>query len=103
MIALVWRFEVRDAERTRFERAYGPDGDWAHLFARADGFRGTELFRADDGSYLTMDVWRSRSDFDAFLAAHRPDYEALDRETEVLTRCEHRIGEYEVIDAISAG
>ena len=100
MIALVWRFEVRDAERARFERAYGPDGDWARLFARADGFRGTELFRADDGSYLTMDVWRSRADFDAFLDTHRPDYEALDRETEALTRCEHRIGEYEVLDPV---
>ena len=102
MIALVWRFEVRDAERDRFERAYGPEGDWAHLFARADGFRGTELFRANDGSYLTMDVWRSRADFDAFLDAYRTEYEALDRETESLTRCEHRIGEYEVIDPVLA-
>ena len=97
MIAMVWRFEVRDAEREAFEAAYGPDGAWARLFARADGYRGTELFRADDGSYLTLDVWRSRSDFDAFLAGHRSAYEALDQETEALTRCEHRIGEYEVV------
>ena len=97
MIALVWRFEVRDAEREAFEQAYGPEGAWARLFARADGYRGTELFRADDGSYLTLDVWRSRGDFDAFLAGHRSAYEALDLETEALTRCEHRIGEYEVI------
>ena len=98
MIALVWRFEVRDVERSAFEQAYGPDGDWARLFACADGYRGTELFRAGDGTYLTLDVWRSRADFDAFLAEHRGAYEALDRETEPLTRCEHRIGEYEVID-----
>jgi heme-degrading monooxygenase HmoA len=97
MIALVWRFEVRDAERDAFEEAYGPGGAWARLFARADGYRGTELFRADDGTYLTLDIWRSRHDFDAFLAGHRHAYEALDRETEALTRCEHRIGEYEVI------
>lgn len=97
MIALVWRFEVRDAERDAFEGAYGPEGDWARLFALADGFRGTELFRADDGSYLTMDVWRSRADFDAFLGAHKGAYEALDRQTEPLTRCESRIGEYEVM------
>jgi heme-degrading monooxygenase HmoA len=98
MIALVWRFEVRDAERSAFEQAYGPEGDWARLFACAEGYRGTELFRAGDGTYLTLDVWRSRDDFDAFLAEHRGAYEALDRETEPLTRCEHRIGEYEVID-----
>lgn len=98
MIALVWRFEVRDAERAAFEGAYGPEGDWARLFACAEGYRGTELFRAGDGSYLTLDVWRSRADFDAFLAEHRGAYEALDHATEPLTRCEHRIGEYEVID-----
>lgn len=97
MIALVWRFEVRDTERSAFEQAYGPAGAWARLFARADGYRGTELFRADDGSYLTLDVWRSRGDFDAFLVGHRSEYEALDRETEALTRCEYRIGEYEVV------
>ncbi len=98
MIALVWRFEVRDAERNAFEQAYGPEGTWARLFARADGYRGTELFRAGDGSYLTLDIWRARADFETFLAEHKDAYEALDRETEALTRCEHRIGEYEVID-----
>ena len=98
MIALVWRFEVRDSERTAFEAAYGPGGAWARLFAKSGGFRGTELLRSPDGSYLTLDVWRSRGDFDAFLADHGPAYEALDTETEGLTRCEHRIGEYEVVN-----
>ena len=97
MIALVWRFEVRDEERAAFEAAYGPGGDWARLFARSGGFRGSELLRNADGSYLTIDVWRTRADFDAFLADHGPAYEALDAETERLTRCEHRIGEYEVV------
>ena len=30
MIALVFSYEVRDAEE--FERAYGPEGDWVHFF-----------------------------------------------------------------------
>jgi len=97
MIALIWRYEVREEARAAFEAAYGPTGAWAQLFARADGFRGTELLRAADGSYLTLDVWRAREDFDAFLEAHRAEYEALDRSTESWTSCEHRLGEYEVI------
>ena len=98
MIALVWRYEVAEENRLAFEAAYGPTGDWALLFAQAAGFRGTELFRAGDGSYLTIDVWQQRADFDAFLAGHARAYEALDAETEKLTLCEHRIGEYEVLD-----
>ena len=97
MIALVWRYEVLEEARAVFEATYAPTGAWAQLFARAEGYRGTELFRAEDGSYLTLDIWRSRGDFDAFLAEHRADYEALDRSTESWTSCEHRIGEYEVM------
>jgi heme-degrading monooxygenase HmoA len=97
MIALVWRYEVREEARAAFEATYAPSGAWAQLFARGEGYRGTELFRSEDGSYLTLDIWRSRADFDAFLDAHRPDYEALDRSTESWTAAEHRIGEYEVM------
>ncbi len=98
MIALIWRYEVMEEARAAFETTYGPTGAWAQLFARAEGFRGTELFRADDGSYLSLDVWRSRADFDAFMAEYGADYEALDRSTESWTRSEHRIVEYEVLD-----
>lgn len=98
MIALIWRYEVHAAHRAEFEEAYGPTGEWARLFARSGGFRGTELLRADDGSYLTLDIWRAHADFEAFLAEHRADYEALDAAAEAWTRCEHRMGEYAVLD-----
>ncbi len=97
MIALVWRYEVLEEARAAFEATYGPTGAWAQLFARGEGYCGTELFRAEDGSYLTMDVWRSREAFEAFIAAHRADYDALDRSTESWTAAEHRLGEFEVI------
>ena len=97
MIALIWRYEVDEAHRALFEAAYGPTGEWARLFARSGGFRGTELLRAADGAYLTLDIWRAKADFDAFLAEHREDYDALDRRAEAWTRCEHSLGQYEVM------
>ena len=98
MIAVVWRYEVLEEARPAFEATYAPTGAWAQLFARAAGFKGTELFKAEDGSYLTLDIWRARADFEAFMAAHRTEYEALDRSTETWTSAEHRIGEFEVMD-----
>ena len=65
MIALVWRYEVEEARRAEFEAAFGPAGEWAQLFARSEGFRGEELFRSEDGSYLALIAWRSREDLDA--------------------------------------
>ena len=98
MIAILWRYEVIPEHRGAFEAAYGPTGDWARLFARSGGFRGTELMRASDGSYLTLDVWRAKADFDAFTAEHRADYLALDQACGAWTRAEHRLGEYEVME-----
>jgi heme-degrading monooxygenase HmoA len=98
MFALIWRYEVLGEARAAFEAAYAPAGAWARLFARAQGFRGTQLLKAEDGSYLTLDVWSSRADFEAFMAEHRDDYEALDRSTEGWTSSERRIGSYELLD-----
>ena len=97
MIALVWRYEVRDEHRDLFESTYGPEGESARLYAQSGGFRGTELFRCEDGSYLKLEVWRARGDFEAFIADNRDACEALDNRTEAWTRCEHRLGEYQVL------
>jgi hypothetical protein len=43
MIAILWRYRVKPEHRGDFERAYGPDGDWANLFRRHPGYLGTEL------------------------------------------------------------
>ena len=97
MIALIWRYEVKDTAPGAFEETYGPGGAWARLFARAEGYCGTDLLRGEDGTYLTIDRWRSRADFDEFLAANRADYEALDRETEGWSTAEQKLGDYEVL------
>ena len=97
MIAIIWRYEVRDAHRAEFESIYGSEGDWARLFARTDGFLGTELMRAEDGAYATVDRWRAREDFDAFLAEHLGDYQALDQVTESWTTSEEKVGLFEVV------
>ena len=97
MIAIIWRYEVRDAHRAEFESTYGREGDWAQLFARTEGYLGTELMRAEDGAYATVDRWRARSDFDEFLTEHRDAYQALDRVTETWTVREERIGLFEVV------
>jgi heme-degrading monooxygenase HmoA len=97
MIAIMWRYEVKKRHRPAFEAAYGPAGEWAQLFARGDGYRGTELLRAEDGSYCTIDAWRSREDFDSFLANFRSEYDALDGRTEPWTKSEERVGQYEFL------
>lgn len=99
MIAIIWRYEIDDAHRGEFEATYGPTGDWARLFARSTGYVGTQLLRAADGTYLTIDLWRGTPELDAFLADHRADYDALDARAAAWTRSELRIGVHDVLDS----
>ncbi len=76
----IWRFTVKPEHDAEFREMNGPDGAWARLFARAEGYLGSTLepdtSRAH--SYRTQDVWRSAGDFRAFLAAHADEYRSLD-------------------------
>lgn len=94
----IWRYTVAEARREAFERAYGPEGDWARLFARQDGFRGTELLAgpatADGLSYATIDRWRQRFDWESFIADHGDEYRALDQRLDDLTLEEEDLGDW---------
>ena len=91
----LWRFVVPEENEARFVAAYGPDGDWARLFREAVGFERVELWRGEDGSFVTADRWASRADFDRFQASLGPRYEALDAELEGLASDEIFIGAFD--------
>lgn len=63
MYGIVWEFTVATTGREVFEAADGSDGDWARLFARADGFIETALLRCvtEPQRYLTIDRWAHSS------------------------------------------
>ena len=100
MVATIWRFRVPAAEAAAFERAYGPDGDWAKLFARAGGYAGTELLQLSgvDGVYLTIDRWNSEDDFHAAKRMLHDDYMELDRRCEAYTSEETWLGMHTVVE-----
>jgi heme-degrading monooxygenase HmoA len=99
MIQVVWEFVVRPEAVAAFERVYGPDGDWARLFARHDGYRGTALLRdaLRPQRYLTVDSWDSIDQRTAMLASAREEYERIDRECEPLTESERELGTFTVV------
>jgi heme-degrading monooxygenase HmoA len=95
MIALVFRYEVRDSDE--FERAYGPDGEWAEFFRRGAGYIGTELLRdvGEPDRYLVIDRWESTQGYNAFLAANNEEYMRRADETRMHYIQELRFGTFE--------
>jgi heme-degrading monooxygenase HmoA len=92
----LWRFEVPVEMEVRFLAAYRPDGDWAKLFATAPGFIRTELWRGEDGVYLTADHWRSVEDFERFQADQGDEYRRLDSELEGIAGVELFVGAFDL-------
>lgn len=88
---------MRSDKRRAFEKAYGPNGDWAKLFDRAEGYIRTELIRdpKTPGRYVTLDFWKSRQAYQQFKKQNLAAYKALDKKCNSLTESEKLIGEFE--------
>jgi heme-degrading monooxygenase HmoA len=100
MIATIWRFRVRPEMATEFARAYGPRGDWVHLFERAPGYAGTELLKlhGEPATWLTIDRWQSEAHYAHAKASLADEYATLDRRCEAYTYDETWLGLHTVID-----
>jgi hypothetical protein len=63
---VIWEFVVRPGREARFERVYGPSGDWVRLFQQDPNHLRTELIRVPGTSrrYLTLDFWKSQSAYE---------------------------------------
>ena len=99
MYHILWEFRVAEEHRPAFERLYGPEGDWAKLFAHSPDFLGATLLRdrAVPGRYLTLDRWQDAESYDRFLETHKTEYKELDARCELLTEYEMKIGAFESI------
>ena len=94
---IIWEFRVRAGMEERFEKVYGPLGDWTRFFARDDGYVRTELNHdlKDSRRYTTLDFWISEDAYENFREQHASEYALLDHKFEVLTESELEIGKFE--------
>lgn len=99
MFTTIWEFRVAPEQRAAFESCYGPQGDWAQLFARSAQFRGTILLRDPSvpGRYMTIDNWEDEDGFARFQERFAAEYKSLDARSERLTEYEVRIGHFEAV------
>ena len=93
----VWKFRPPPEREREFAEAYSSDGQWAHLFARANGFIGTNLLRPTEsgGWWLTIDRWQSAAAFEAFGHDFGDAYRELDTELEGVAGEEEFVGAFE--------
>jgi hypothetical protein len=93
---IIWEFHVRSGMEERFEKRYGPKGEWARLFGQDESYMGTDLIHhLNKGrTYVTLDFWTSQAAYDEFRKRHRSKYKAIDQKCEELTESEREIGKF---------
>ncbi len=92
----LWAYEVLPGKLEDFLELYGPNGSWAALFRRADGYVSTELLLDLDRAtrFVTIDRWESRDAFMRFRTQFTKEFARLDRLGEKLTSREILLGEF---------
>ncbi len=94
MFTIIWQFTVKPERTVDFERANGPAGTWARFYGQDAGYLGVELLRDADvvGRYFTIDRWRSRDEYESFMATHQDEFDSIDRACDVYTLDEKKLG-----------
>ncbi|WP_166210864.1 antibiotic biosynthesis monooxygenase family protein [Cognatiluteimonas telluris] len=97
MYTVAWSYRVAAGREAAFEALYGASGAWCRLFAASPAYLGTRLLRdaGEPREYVTLDRWRTRADYEAFLQDNREAYAQIDRAGDALTESEARLGSFE--------
>jgi len=98
MHVILWEFTIKPEKQQTFLDVYGPEGNWAQLFRRAEGYLGTELLQSDQpATFITIDRWDRVADFERFKDRFKSEYQQLDARFEQLTVSERKLGTYTIV------
>jgi heme-degrading monooxygenase HmoA len=59
MIAIMWKFDVKNGRETEFEQFYGVDGKWTALNRHTRSYLGTSFLRDQNrpARYIVIEYW----------------------------------------------
>ena len=93
----IWKYIVIEEHLEEFKRIYEPEGDWAQLFKKADGYLATDLHqdKSNAKKFVTVDFWKTKDDRDNFRNQFSEEFKALDEHCESFTEREELIGDFD--------
>lgn len=97
VFAYIWEYIVKENHLGEFKRIYEPEGDWAQLFRKADGYLATDLHqdKSNPNKFVTVDFWKTKGDRDNFRNQFSEEFKALDEHCERFTEREELIGDFD--------
>jgi len=97
MYCLVWKYKV-SSNQSDFESEYSRNGKWFKFFESCDDYLGQELLKHADGqTYVLLDKWMSKADYEDFIDEHQAEYDDLKEKNKALYDEEESMGEFDLL------
>lgn len=97
MYCIAWKYTV-SSDHSKFEQEYSRNGSWFKLFEPCEDYLGHELMKGEnDNTYLLLDKWMSKEDYEEFLADNQAAYDQLNDRCKGLYDSEESLGSYIIL------
>ncbi|MEO9871093.1 hypothetical protein [Ekhidna sp.] len=97
MYCLAWKYKV-SSNQAKFEEEYGRNGRWFKFFESCDDYLGNELMKGADGTtYILIDKWMSKADYQDFIDENKATYDDLSENNKTLYDNEEQLGEFDLL------
>ena len=97
MYCIAWKYKV-PSNQAKFEEEYGRNGNWFKFFESSEDYLGTELMKHSDGkTYILIDKWMSKADYQDFIDENKADYDQLNEKNKALHEEEEEMGEFDLL------
>lgn len=98
MYCKIWNFTVDSSQQSKFEEEYGRGGSWFKFFEPCEDFLGLELLKNSDGkSYIVIDRWMSKEDYEDYISSNQAVYDDLSEKDKELYSGEQNLGTFNII------
>ena len=93
MYYIIWKYTVDKAKQPKFEEEYNRSGSWFKFFEPCSDYMGHELIKStEEESYILIDKWMSKQDYETFLTSNQLEYDDLNNRSQDLYDAEKLIG-----------
>ncbi|SNT13252.1 hypothetical protein SAMN05421640_2429 [Ekhidna lutea] len=97
MYCLVWKYKL-SSNQAKFEEEYGRNGGWFKLFESCEDYLGSDLLKSSDGkTFIVVDKWMSKADYQDFLDENKAEYDQLNEKSKALYDEEEQMGEFDLL------
>jgi hypothetical protein len=100
MIAIVWKFQVKNGEQDAFERLYGVDGDWTRVNRATRSFLGSSFLRNqnDPSQYLVTEYWSEMLVYEQQRVKAAETFAAVEQQRDALVQSIEPLGVFTALD-----